>query len=82
MGSMVEGFSEKAHSKVFSAMPKAWRFSGEMNEIASTLQNIGLPEEFHKASEEIYQRMSEHKAADSENSLEQILRSLLQVKLL
>ena len=38
---------------------KAWRFVGEMTEIAATFQAAGLPEGFHEASAEVYRRMVE-----------------------
>ncbi|MCK7519679.1 MAG: DUF1932 domain-containing protein [Ignavibacteriales bacterium] len=37
---------------------KAWRFEGEMHEIASTFEGAGLPDGFHEAAAEIYHRMA------------------------
>ena len=37
---------------------KAWRFEPEMREIAATLADAGLPEGFHLAAAEIYQRLA------------------------
>jgi hypothetical protein len=34
--------------------PKAWRFVGEMDEIASTFAAADLPEGFHRAAGEVY----------------------------
>lgn len=39
--------------------PKAWRFVGEMEEIASTFAAVGLPSGFHDASAEIYDRLAD-----------------------
>jgi 3-hydroxyisobutyrate dehydrogenase-like beta-hydroxyacid dehydrogenase len=43
---------------------KAWRFVGEMEEIASTFAARDLPGGFHEAAAEIYRRMSGLKDAD------------------
>jgi 3-hydroxyisobutyrate dehydrogenase-like beta-hydroxyacid dehydrogenase len=37
---------------------KAWRFVGEMEEIAATFAAAGLPEGFHEAAAEIYRRLA------------------------
>lgn len=42
---------------------KAWRWVGEMQEIADTFQAAGLPDGFHRASAEIYERLSRFKDA-------------------
>ena len=34
--------------------PKAWRFEGEMHEIAATFGAAGLPVGFHRAAAEVY----------------------------
>ena len=36
---------------------KAWRFAGEMHEIADTFEAAGLPDGFHRAAAGIYQRL-------------------------
>jgi len=36
---------------------KAWRFVGEMEEIAATFEGVGLPGGFHEAAGEIYRRL-------------------------
>ena len=43
------------------AAAKAWRFAGEMDEIASTFEADGLPGGFHRAAAEVYRRLSEFK---------------------
>ena len=50
--------SERAAS---GTAPKAWRFVGEMQEIAQTFSALDLPDGFHQAAGQIYQRMSELK---------------------
>jgi len=70
-------FSEQVNRRVTRSTAKAWRFEGEMIEIAETFQGQGLPAEFHKASAEIYHRISEFKDAAEVPSLENVLRLLL-----
>ena len=40
---------------------KAWRFVGEMAEIAATFESLGLPGGFHQGAQEIYRRMADLK---------------------
>jgi hypothetical protein len=42
---------------------KAWRFVGEMEEIAATLAEAGLPDGFHLAAAEIFRRLTPYKDA-------------------
>ncbi len=39
-------------------LAKAWRFAGEMHEVADTFASAGLPAEFHVAAGEIFSRLS------------------------
>jgi 3-hydroxyisobutyrate dehydrogenase-like beta-hydroxyacid dehydrogenase len=43
------------------ATPKAWRYVGEMEEIAATFEAAGLPAGFHNAAAEICQRLATFK---------------------
>jgi 3-hydroxyisobutyrate dehydrogenase-like beta-hydroxyacid dehydrogenase len=43
------------------ATPKAWRYVGEMNEIAETFAAAGLPPGFHRAAAEICERLTKFK---------------------
>ena len=52
------GFSEQVQRRVKQAIAKAWRFEGEMREIASTLREAGMPDGFHHAAAEVYHRMA------------------------
>ena len=57
---------------------KAWRFEGEMREIAATFSDAGLPSGFHEAASDIYRRMSELKTvkgADIERVIAMLLAS-------
>jgi len=42
---------------------KAWRWIGEMEEIAATFAAAGLPDGFHRAAAEVYQRLARYKNA-------------------
>lgn len=43
------------------AAPKAWRYAGEMREIAATFEAAGLPTGFHDAAAEICERLAPFK---------------------
>ena len=57
--------------------PKAWRFVGEMEEIAATFESYDLPGDFHKGAAEIYQRMASLKGHEAPD-LEAVLALLTQ----
>ena len=50
-------FSPQVNQRVRRVTGKAWRFEGEMIEIAGTFREAGLPGEFHAAAAEVYRRM-------------------------
>jgi 3-hydroxyisobutyrate dehydrogenase-like beta-hydroxyacid dehydrogenase len=54
---------------------KAWRFVGEMEEIAATFAAAGLPDAFHQGAAEIYRRMAVYKDGPTP-SLAEVLRAL------
>jgi 3-hydroxyisobutyrate dehydrogenase-like beta-hydroxyacid dehydrogenase len=43
------------------AAPKAWRYIGEMREIAATFESAGLPRGFHDTAASIYERLAPFK---------------------
>jgi 3-hydroxyisobutyrate dehydrogenase-like beta-hydroxyacid dehydrogenase len=51
------GFSDLVNRRIMRTTAKAWRFEGEMLEIASTFQEAGLPGGFHEAAADVFQRM-------------------------
>ena len=55
--------------------PKAWRWIGEMEEIAAGFAAAGLPEGFHAAAAEIFRRLEEYKDA-SAPSITEVARKL------
>ena len=56
---------------------KAWRWVGEMDEIAATFQGAGLPDGFHRAAGEVYRRMASYKDAPAAPSMEDVAKTLL-----
>lgn len=72
-------FATNAESRVRRVTAKAWRFAGEMEEIAATFQDAGLPEGFHRAAGDIYCRLAGFKDAGEVPELEEVLSALQQV---
>ena len=72
-----QGFPEQVNRRVARVTAKAWRFEGEMKEIASTFAEAGLPDGFHEAATEIYQRMAHFKDSNETPPLDDILKVLL-----
>jgi 3-hydroxyisobutyrate dehydrogenase-like beta-hydroxyacid dehydrogenase len=70
-------FAEQTQNRVRGVTAKAWRFEGEMKEIAATLAGTGIPGGFHIAAAEIYRRMATFKDADETPALEEVLDALL-----
>ncbi|MCP4140668.1 MAG: NAD(P)-dependent oxidoreductase [Chloroflexi bacterium] len=73
-------FVEEAHARTKRVTAKAWRFAGEMDEIAESFAEAGLPSGFHEAAGEIYQRLADFKGAEKIPELETVLEELLDVK--
>ena len=71
------GSSEQVNQRVVRVTAKAWRFEGEMKEIASTFQEAGLPDGFHMAAADVYRRISRFKDSQETPRLEDILTALL-----
>lgn len=72
------GFSEQVNHRARRVTAKAWRFEGEMKEIASTFQAEGLPSGFHEAAAEIYHRISSFKDSAQSPELKNVLDALLE----
>ncbi len=69
------GFAQQAERRVQRSALKAWRFAGEMDEIAATFQDAGLPGEFHAGAAELYRRLAGFKGSDTP-ALEEVLAAL------
>jgi len=57
----IPGLAEKLQRDSVSNAAKAWRFVGEMNEIALTLEEAGLSREWFEGAAETYTRLSRFK---------------------
>jgi hypothetical protein len=54
VGAVVRRSSDRS---AMQAGPKAWRFAGEMEEIADTFAEAGLPDGFFRSASELYGRL-------------------------
>lgn len=70
------GLSERSSRVATAAGRKAWRFAGEMSEIAASMAEAGLPPGFHRGAEDLYRRMTEFKDV-AEPELDDVLRAIL-----
>lgn len=73
-------FPEQVSRQVTRATRKAWRFAGEMEEVAATFGSAGLPEGFHTAAAEIYERLAFFKDCENAPALEDVLGALINQK--
>jgi 3-hydroxyisobutyrate dehydrogenase-like beta-hydroxyacid dehydrogenase len=55
---------------------KAWRWVGEMEEIATSFEAAGLPDGFHLAAAEIFRALARYKDVDAPPSLDEITAAL------
>ena len=58
------------------AAGRAWRFEGEMHEIAQALGDTGLPDGFHRAAGSVYGRLRGYKDRGSAPPMAEILAAL------
>jgi 3-hydroxyisobutyrate dehydrogenase-like beta-hydroxyacid dehydrogenase len=70
-------FADQATARVRRATVKAWRFTGEMDEIAATFARAGVPAGFHEAAGEIFRRLAHFKEEPEQPSLEEVLEVLV-----
>jgi 3-hydroxyisobutyrate dehydrogenase-like beta-hydroxyacid dehydrogenase len=71
------GFSQQAERRARRVTAKAWRFAGEMDEIAATFESAGLPGGFHTAAGEVYRRLVKFKDRKDVPALSEVIRALL-----
>ena len=67
---------EQVQRRIQASTPKAWRFVGEMEEIARTFNEAGVPGEFYSAAANMYQRLARFKDSGTPPTLEEILTAL------
>ena len=68
--------AEQRVNQVRNVTGKAWRFAGEMQEIAATFEAAGMPPGFFEAAHDIYQRMARFKDAEDTPELDDVLEAL------
>ena len=68
-------FTQRTHQRVTGNTAKAWRFAGEMEEIAATFASAGLPGGFHQAAAEVFKRLEDFKNTPA-GSVEAVLDKL------
>lgn len=62
--SSIPGLTDRIQRRATGTGPKAWRFAGEMEEIAAALESTDLPPGFHEAAAEIYIRIADLRDID------------------
>ena len=70
------GLASRSSAAARGTSRKAWRFEGEMREIAATFADAGLPSGFHEAASDIYRRMRDLKTVD-DAGIELVIETLL-----
>lgn len=71
------GLYDASRQRINKASLKAWRFEGEMREIAETFSAAGLPGDFHHGAALIYKRLAGYKNCDAALGFEEILDEIL-----
>ena len=71
------GLAGRSSTTAQSTSPKAWRFAGEMQEIAATFAAAELPDGFHRAAADLYARMAELKNVPGGADINAVLQTLL-----
>lgn len=69
----IPGLAERLEATASRIGRKAWRFAGEMYEISSAYEAVGLPGEFHEAAADLYERLSGLKDVSVSQSVEEVL---------
>jgi 3-hydroxyisobutyrate dehydrogenase-like beta-hydroxyacid dehydrogenase len=70
------GFTAKSHARIRQVARKSWRFVGEMEEIAATLDDCGMPPDFHLGAAKIYARQEQFKDVGEDPPIEDILAAV------
>jgi 3-hydroxyisobutyrate dehydrogenase-like beta-hydroxyacid dehydrogenase len=66
---------QRANRAAQGSTPKAWRFAGEMDEIAATFRDAGVPSGFHDAAAEVFRRLAGFKDGQPP-SLDRVIETL------
>ena len=71
------GTEERSRGTAAGVAPKAWRFVGEMEQIARSFDDAGLPEGFALGAAEVYRRLSSFKDGGAA-PIDEVLDALLE----
>lgn len=72
--------AQSSKERAVRATAKAWRFTGEMKEIASTFAKSSLPDGFHLSAAEIFERLSNFKGNENPPDFPEVISALLKNK--
>src|SRR5262245_5658591 len=61
-------------ARIVSAAPRAWRWAPEMEEVAATCAELGLPDEIARGAADLYGRWNAHR--DRKAELDRLLDDL------
>jgi len=70
------GLEDRSKGAAAGTAPKAWRFVGEMEEIAATFRQAGLPDQFHLGAAALYELLREFKDQTGSVQFENVLVAL------
>lgn len=70
------GLMERTREDAARVAGKAWRWTGEMQEIAATFEEAGLPGDFHVAAEKVYHSLAQFK--DGTPEFDAVIAALLE----
>ena len=71
------GLAARSEGAARATAPKAWRFVGEMHEVAASFAAAGLPDGFHRAAALVYERLEAYKDTGDPPSLADVVATLL-----
>ncbi len=72
-----QGLEQRSDNAVSENTVKAWRFAGEMREIADSFAADGLPPGFHEAAAEVYGRLAGFKDRDPAPTVQDVIGAVL-----
>jgi 3-hydroxyisobutyrate dehydrogenase-like beta-hydroxyacid dehydrogenase len=73
----IPGLTSQSQATAAGNAPKAWRFVGELEEIADTFAAFGLPDGFAAAAAEVYHRMAGFKNT-TDTSVADVIEALVE----
>lgn len=71
------GLEQRSEDAVRKNAFKAWRFAGEMREIAQSFGTEGLPPGFHEAAADVYERLTGFKDCDPPPGVQEAVDAIL-----